>query len=95
VLIAAALFLGAGLWLVFAYCDGSTGLNFGYPLSACKLTLDVTTTGVPVLMGIPMVGLGSFLMLIALIAAIVGQFRRPREVEREQASSRRGTPFEE
>ena len=94
VLIAAVLFLCVGLWLVFAYCDGTTGMNFGYPLSACKLTIDVTTTGVPVLVGIPMVGIGSLLMLIAFIAAIVSQFRRPPEPAREDVARRRDTPLE-
>jgi hypothetical protein len=95
VLIAAVLFLGVGLWLVFANCDGTTGLNFGYPLSACKLTLDITTTGVPVLVGIPMAGFGSLLMLIAFVAAIVAQFRGSPEPARKKISARREAPFEE
>ncbi len=95
VLIGAVLFLGAGLWVIFAYCNGTTGLNLGYPISGCKLTIDLTTMGTPVVVGIPLVGIGLVLMLIAFIAAIVAQFRGPRVVVREDVSPRRGMPFEE
>jgi hypothetical protein len=95
VLIGAVLFLGAGLWLIFAYCNGTVGMNFGYPVSVTKLTFDITTVGVPVIVGIPLVGIGLLLMTIAFIAAIVAQFRRPPAVEREDVSPRREMPFEE
>jgi len=95
VLIAAVLFLGAGLWVLFTYCNGTVSLNVGNSLTANKLTMDITTVGVPTLVGLPLVGIGLLLMLIAFIGAIVGQFRRPREVEREETSSRREAPFEE
>ena len=95
VLIAAVLFLGAGLWVLFEYCNGSAGLNFGNELSANRVSIDLTTTGVPMLVGFSLAGIGLLLLLIAFIGAIVGQFRRPRESEHEKISSRRETPFEE
>ena len=95
VLIGAVLFLGAGLWVIFGYCNGTVGMNFGDSLTAWKLTLDITTVGVPVVVGIPLVGIGMLLMTIAFISAIVAQFRRPRLVEREDVSPRREVPFEE
>jgi hypothetical protein len=94
-LIGAVLFLGAGIWVLFAYCNGTTGLNFGYPLDGCKLTVDITTMGPPVLVGLPLVGMGMLLMAIAFIAAIVSQFRNPRAAVREDVSPRRDMPFEE
>jgi len=95
VLIAAVLFLGAGLWLLFEYCNGNAGMNFGNEVSANKVSIDLTTSGVPMLVGSSVAGIGLLLMLIAFIGAIVGQFRHPRESEREKTSSRRETPFEE
>jgi len=50
-LIAAVLFLGVGLWVLFEYCNGSAGLNFGNELSANRVSIDLTTTGVPMLVG--------------------------------------------
>jgi hypothetical protein len=95
VLIGAVLFLGAGIWVIFTYCNGTVGLNFGYPISTTKITVDITTVGVPVIVGIPLVGFGMLLMTVAFIAAIVAQFRRPRVVAKEDVSPRRDMPFEE
>lgn len=93
-LIAAVLFIGAGLWVTFAYCNGTVGFNAAYPVSATKLTVDITTTGVPVMVGLPLVTIGLLLLMIAFIAAVVAQFRGPRAVEHEDVSPRRGMPFE-
>lgn len=79
-LIGAVLLLGGGLWLIFAYCHGTTGLSFALPVSNTKLNIDVTTMGAPVLAGVPLVILGLLMMAVAFLAAIVAQFRgdRPR-----------------
>ena len=95
VLMAAVLSLGAGLWVLFNYCSGNAGVNFSSEVAGNKVSLDLTTTGIPMLVGVPLVGIGLFLMLIAFIGAIVAQFRRPREVVREDTSARREIPFEE
>ena len=95
VLIAAVLFLGVGLWVLFAYCNGTVGVTFGDSLTANKLTMNITTAGVPTLMGLPLVGIGLLLMLIAFMGAIVMQFRKPREAPREDETPRREIPFEE
>ena len=94
-LIAAVLFLTAGMWVLFEYCNGNAGVNFGDQLSANKITINLTTTGVPMLIGVPLLGIGLLLLLIAFIGAIVAQFRRPPEPEREESSARREVPFEE
>jgi len=75
----AVLFMAAGLGLLFGFTDGTTGLNVGYPFAATKLHVDITTTGIPVLAGIPLVGAGALFLLFALIAAIASQFRRNEE----------------
>jgi hypothetical protein len=93
--IGAVLFLAAGVGLIFGYCDGTTGLSLGYPVSATKLHVDITTTGVPVLVGLPLIGAGALLLFIALIAAIVSQFRRPDEFHAPGLPAKRQEPFEE
>lgn len=72
----AVLFLAAGLGLVLGFTNGSTGLNVGYPFSETRLHVDLTTIGIPVLVGVPLIAAGVVLLLFALIAAIASQFRR-------------------
>lgn len=89
-LIGAVLFLGAGLWGLFGYCHGNTGIAFGLPISNTKFSMDITTTGVPVLLGVPCTLIGLVLLVIAFLAAIVAPFRRsPRTVEPLPAASSR------
>jgi ABC-type Na+ efflux pump permease subunit len=95
VLIAAVVFLAAGLWVLFNYCQGGAEVGFSSDIAANKVSLNMTTTGVPMLVGLPLAGIGLLLMLIAFIGAIVGQFRRPAEVVRDEARPRREIPFEE
>lgn len=93
--IGAFAFLAAGLGLVFYFCKGTTGLNVAYPVSGTSLHLDITTTGIPVLAGVPLIGAGILLLLIALIAAIVSQFQHTEEHHASELRSRRAEPFEE
>ena len=95
VLIAAVLSLGSGLWVLFAYCNGNVGATFGDSLTANKVTINLTTSGVPTLVGLPLVGLGVLLLSIAFLGAIVMQFRKPAESLREEQTARREVPFEE
>jgi hypothetical protein len=93
--IAAVLFLAAGLGLLFGFTDGTTGLNVGYPFSATRLHLDITTTGVPALVGMPLVAAGALLLFFALIAAVASQFQRPPEAPLALNLPRRHEPFGE
>ncbi len=94
--IAAVLFLAAGLGLLFGFTDGTTGLNVGYPFSATRVHVDITTTGIPALTGMPLIAAGALLLFFALIAAIVSQFRRPPEPTlASDLETRRRTPFGE
>jgi hypothetical protein len=93
--IAAVLFLAAGLGLLFGFTDGTTSVNVGYPFSATKLHADITTTGIPALVGLPLVAAGALMLFFALIAAIVSQFRRPEPEHVSVVPSKRQEPFEE
>lgn len=78
--IAAVLFLAAGLGLLFGFTHGTTGLSLGYPFSETRLHADLTTVGIPVLVGVPLVAAGAMLLFFALIAAIASQFSRSEPV---------------
>jgi len=93
--IGAVLFLAAGLGLLFGFTNGTAGVNLGYPFSATKLHVDITTTGIPVIAGLPLVSAGALLLFIALIAAIVSQFRRPEPDHSPELPTKRQEPFEE
>ncbi len=78
--ISAVLFLAVGLGLMIKFTSGATGLSVGYPFSETRLHADITTTGIPVLVGVPLVAAGALLLLFALVAAVASQFNRPEEV---------------
>lgn len=76
-LIASLVLLVSGVWSLLEWCHGTVGLAFAYPVAGTKLTADVTSMGAPVLVGIPLVIFGLLLMVIALFAALLAQFRAP------------------
>lgn len=76
-LLLAVLVLGCGLWILFAYCHGNAGLAFALPVSGSSVSLDLKTTGAPVLIGIPLTVIGAILLLVAIVSALLAQFRRP------------------
>ena len=84
--------LAVGVGLVFGYCNGSTGMTLGDSLTAASIHIDITTTGVPVLVGIPLTLIGVLLLFIAWILAIFGGRRRGVV---EPAPRRRGEAFHE
>jgi len=93
--IAAVLFLAAGLGLLFGFTDGTASVNLGYPFSATKLHVDITTIGIPALVGLPLVAAGTLMLFFALIAAIVSQFRQPEPDYSPELPTKRQGPFEE
>ena len=93
--IAAVLFLAAGLALLVGFTNGATGLSVGYPFSETRLHVDITTTGIPTLIGIPLVAAGALLLFFALIAAIAAQFRRPEPILTLGLPTKRREPFGE
>ena len=76
VLITAVICLAVGLWVLFAFCHGTTGLQFASPISAASVHVDITTTGAPAMIGIALTLLGAFLLIVATIIALIGVFRR-------------------
>ena len=86
-LIAAVASLTAGLGLIFGFCDGTVGINAGYPLTGSTLKISITTSGAAALLGPAFTLLGVVLMLVALVCALIAQFRRdkgPLKPERER-----------
>lgn len=81
VLIGAVLILGAGCWMLLAYCHGNVGFNIAYPISGAKLQVDFTTMGAPALVGVPLALLGLLVLVFAFILAIVAQFRSPYRLQ--------------
>ena len=45
--------LAVGLGVVFGYCHGTTGVTLGDSLASVSVHIDITTNGVPVLVGLP------------------------------------------
>ena len=83
-LIASFVFLATGIGLLFGYCNGTAGFSAGYPISGTSLKLDITTTGYPALIGLPLTLIGSLLLIISVIAAIVAEIRSPRAKPRSE-----------
>jgi hypothetical protein len=92
VLVVAVVCLAAGIGVIFGYCNGTTGLQFGYPLSASSIHIDITTTGAGVPIAVGLLAFGAFLLIVATIIALVGMFRRKSDTE---PTKRRETAFEE
>ena len=57
--------------------------------------VDIATTGIPVIAGLPLVAAGTLLLFIALIAAIVSQFRGHEPDHSLELPTKRQGPFEE
>jgi hypothetical protein len=93
-LLGAFVFLASGLWLTFEWGHGNVGLSAAFPVSGTRLTIDVFTTGWPVITGLPLVVVGLFLMLIAVVSALIAQFHRPDHVEADSIT-RLNIPFQE
>lgn len=83
-LLVAVVVLGCGLWALFAYCHGTAGMSFALPISGSSVAVDLKTTGAAVWMGIPLTALGLILLLVAIISAILAQFRRPYRAGRDE-----------
>lgn len=93
--VAAVILVAAGISVLFAYCNGNTGLSFAFPVAGTAMHVDITTTGIPVLVGLPCLVIGAMLLIIAFFVALVSSFRH-REVEVVPVDRpRREIPFEE
>ena len=95
IVIGAVVLLGTGLGLIFGYCNGTVGFNSGYPLSGTSLHFDVTTTGLPVLIGVPLIAFGLVLLFAVLILSIVAQFHAAKSQRGVKPPSKPLESFEE
>ena len=94
VLVTAFACLAAGLFVIFYFCNGTTGLQFGYPLSACSIHIDITTTGAGVPGAVGLVSIGSFLLIVATMIALIGMFRHKSDIA-PTTTRHRDSAFEE
>ena len=85
-LILAFLLLAAGVTLIFAYCNGTTGFDAGYPVSGTRIHIDITTTGYPTLIGVPCTLFGIVLLCLAFLGAIVREIKAFRIRKRKTTS---------
>lgn len=92
VLITAVVFLGVGLALLFAFCHGTTGVQFASPLSAASVHIDITTTGIPAMAGCALTVFGAFLLIVSTIIALISM---ARERVDSRTIKRRESAFEE
>jgi hypothetical protein len=92
VLVTAVICLAAGLGVLFAFCHGTTGIQFAYPLAGASVHVDITTTGVPAVAGSVLTAFGAFLLIVATIIALAGMRRSGGS---HGPMKRRETAFEE
>ena len=93
-LIGAVLFVGGGIGTLLTYCHGTAGLGVALPVAGTKFNLDITTMGVPVLVGVPLFVIGLALLLIAFFAAIVAQFRPTHAAQHNGLPGSRPLPLD-
>ena len=77
-LIASFVFLAPGIYLLCAYCNGTTGFQASDSIPGNSLTINITTTGYPEIAGLPLTLFGLLLLALSVLAAIVGEIRAPR-----------------
>ncbi len=93
VLVTAVACLAAGLFIIFYFCHGTTGVQFGTALSECSIHIDITTTGAGVAGAVGLVSVGSFLLIVATVIALIGMFRHKSDIA--PTTTRRNSAFEE
>jgi ABC-type uncharacterized transport system permease subunit len=93
--IAAVALLTGGLWTLLSYCNGATSFNFGWPADGSKLSVNITTIGTAVWVGLPLILVGVIVLAIAFVAAIVIQFMPTHRHDYEETESVRLIPLDE
>ena len=67
--------LATGIGLLAGYCNGSAGFDFSDALSGDVLKLNITTTGYPMIFGLPITLFGLLLLIATVVSAILGEIR--------------------
>jgi uncharacterized membrane protein len=86
--------LATGIGLLAAYCNGSAGFDFSDALTGDVLKLDITTTGYPMIFGLPCTLFGLLLLIATVISAIVAEIRSAVAGAREKKQSSQMEPTE-
>lgn len=92
VLVTAVICLAIGPGVLFAFTHGTTGVQLAYPLSAASVHIDITTTGIPAIIGLGLTVIGASLLIVVTIIALVGMRRRAID---NRPTKRRESAFEE
>ena len=71
ILFGSVFMLAIGLGLIFGFTHGTIGFSGAYPVSGALLQVDVTTKGLPAMIGVPLTLLGVLLLITTVISAIV------------------------
>ncbi len=74
-LILGAVCLASGVSLILSYCQGTTSMNAAFPFAGSAMHLEMTLNGPAVLGGTALIAAGLLLLVWAVIAAFVSQFR--------------------
>lgn len=72
-LIAAVVLLGVGLGLILGYTHGSATFTAAYPVSGTLLQVSINTVGLAAMAGFVATVLGTVVLVVAFVQAIVGQ----------------------
>ncbi len=72
-LIAAVVLLAVGLGLIFGYTHGSATFNAAYAVSGTLLQVSINTVGLPAMAGFVATVLGTVVLVVAFVQAIVAQ----------------------
>ena len=91
-LVVAVACLAAGLFVIFYFGHGESAVSLAYPLSGASVHIDITTTGVGVPGAVGLTFTGAFLLIVATVIALIGMFRRERDIP---PSRHRDSAFEE
>lgn len=92
VLVTAVICLAVGLGVLFAFTHGTTGIQLASPVSAASVHVDITTNGIPAILGLGLTVIGAFLLIVATIIALVGMRRHAVD---NAPTKRRESAFEE
>jgi uncharacterized membrane protein len=79
--------LATGIGLLAGYCNGDAGFDFSDALSGNVLKLNITTTGYPMIFGLPITLFGLLLLIATVISAVVAEIRSVLLRAREKKDS--------
>lgn len=88
--IAAAIFLAAGLSVIFCYGTSGSGLNAALPFANSSFHLSVATSGPAAIGGVVLTIIGVLFLIWAILAALAWHWRllTGQEKRRERAADR-------